>query len=354
MSTITPQLEQILGKVIADLGGTALAALAIIGDRLGLYKTLAEIGPTTSAELAQATGTNERMVREWLAAQAASGYVTYDGETKQFRMTEEQRLVLADTESPFYMGGGFYSAAATVHDEPKLAEAFRTGKGIGWGDHCNCLFCGVERFYRTGYAANLVQSWLPALDDVVGKLESGGLVADVGCGHGASTLVMARAFPRSRFVGFDYHGPSIERATTAAREQGLSNARFEIGTAQDFPQHAGSDYDLIAVFDALHDMGDPRGAARQALRRLKKDGTWMIVEPAAADDLAGNLNPVGRVYYAMSTSVCVPTAMSQTGGEALGAQAGPAAIADVVTSGGFTRFRTAAATPFNLVFEARP
>jgi len=354
MSTITPQLEQILGKVIADLGGTAIAALAIVGDRLGLYKKLAEIGPATSAELAQATGTNERMVREWLSAQAASGYVAFDGETKRFRMTEEQQLVLADTESPFYMGGGFYSAAATVYDESKLAEAFRSGKGIGWGDHCNCLFCGVERFYRTGYAANLVQNWLPALDDVIGKLKAGGLAADVGCGHGASTLVMARTFPKSRFVGFDYHGPSIERATAAAREQGLTNVRFEIARAQDFPQYDGESYDLVAIFDALHDMGDPRGAARQALHRLKTDGTWMIVEPAAADNLSENLNPVGRVYYAMSTSVCVPTALSQDGGESLGAQAGPAAIAEIAKSGGFTRFRTAAATPFNLVFEARP
>jgi ubiquinone/menaquinone biosynthesis C-methylase UbiE len=354
MSDMTPQLQQILGKVIADLGGTANAALVIVGDRLGLFKKLAEIGPATSAELAKQTGTNERLVREWLAAQAASEYVTYDAETKRFRMTEEQAQVLADSESPFFMAGGFFSAAATVHDEQKLAEAFRTGKGIGWGDHCNCLFCGVERFYRTGYAANLVQNWLPALTDVTGKLEAGALVADIGCGHGASTLVMARAFPKSRFVGFDYHGPSIERATAAAGEQGLRNVRFEIATAQDFPLYDGEAYDLAAIFDALHDMGDPRGAARQACRNLKDDGTWMIVEPAAADELAGNLNPVGRVYYAMSTSVCVPTAMSQNGGEALGAQAGPAAIAEIAKSGGFTRFRTAAATPFNLVFEARP
>jgi SAM-dependent methyltransferase len=354
MSTMTPRLQEILGKVIADLGGTAIAALAITGDRLGLYRKLAEIGPAMPADLARATGTNERMVREWLAAQAASDYVTYDAATQRFHMSEEQKAVMADTESPFYMGGGFYSAASTLHDEPKLTEAFRSGKGIDWGDHCNCLFCGTERFYRTGYAANLVQTWLPALTDVVGKLEEGALVADVGCGHGASTLVMARAFPKSRFIGFDYHGSSIERAAALAAEQSLKNVRFETATAQDFPISDGEAYDLVAVFDALHDMGDPCGAARQAHRNLKPDGTWMIVEPAAADDLAGNLNPVGRVYFAMSTSVCVPAAMSQPGGEALGAQAGPAAIGAVAKDGGFTRFRTAAATPFNLVFEARP
>jgi ubiquinone/menaquinone biosynthesis C-methylase UbiE len=354
MSTMTPKLQQTIGKVIADLGGTANAALVIVGDRLGLYKKLAEIGPATPAELAEQTGTHERMVREWLAAQAASDYVAYDAETKRFSMTPEQVQVLADSESPFFMAGGFFSAAAAVNDEPKLTAAFRSGKGIGWGEHCNCLFCGTERFFRTGYAANLVQNWLPALTDVMAKLETGALVADVGCGHGASTLVMARAFPNSRFTGFDYHGPSIERATAAAGQEGLSNVRFEIATAQDFPRRDGEAYDLVAIFDALHDMGDPRGAARHALGSLKNDGTWMIVEPAASDVLAENLNPVGRVFYAMSTSICVPAAMSQTGGEALGAQAGPAAIAEVAQSGGFTRFRTAAATPFNLVFEARP
>lgn len=354
MSTMTPQLQQTLGKAITDLGGTANAALVLVGDRLGLYKALVEIGPATPAELAEQTGTHERLVREWLAAQAASEYVTYDPVTERFGMSPEQALVFADTDSPFYMAGGFFAAAAAVGDEKKLAEAFRSGDGIGWGDHHTCLFCGTEKFFRPGYASNLVQHWLPTLSGMIDKLESGANVADIGCGHAVSTLVMARAFPNSRFVGFDYHGPSIERAAALAAEQGLSNVRFEVATAQEFPQLDGEPYDLVAIFDALHDMGDPRGAARQVRRNLQDDGSWMIVEPAASDVFAENLNPVSRVFYAMSTAICVPSAMSQQGGEALGAQAGPAAIAEVVESGGFTRFRTATATPFNLVFEARP
>lgn len=353
MQAMTSTLQATLGKVISDLGGTANAALVMVGDRLGLYKAVADIGPCTAGELAEKTGTHERYVLEWLSAQAASEFVTYDAATERFSLSAEQAMIFADEDSPYYMAGGFFSAAAAVNDEQKLAEAFRSGQGIAWGDHHTCLFCGTEKFFRPGYASNLVQSWLPALTDMVDRLESGALVADVGCGHGASTLVMAQAYPNSRFIGFDYHGPSIDRATALAAEQGLPNVRFEVASAQEFPQREGP-YDLVAIFDALHDMGDPRGAARQAHRNLKPDGTWMIVEPAASDTLQENLNPVSRVFFAMSTAVCVPSALSQEGGEALGAQAGPAVIEDVVTSGGFRRFRTATATPFNLVFEARP
>lgn len=353
MTTITPQLQQTLGKAISDLGGTANAALVMVGDRLGLYKTLAEIGPATAEELAAHTGTNERYVREWLAAQAASEYVTYDAATEQFSMTDEQALVLADSDSPFYMAGGFFSAAAAVTDEQALARAFVSGEGISWGDHHSCLFCGTEKFFRPGYASHLVPSWIPALTGMVEKLNAGAIVADVGCGHASSTLLMAEAFPQSQFFGFDIHGPSIDRARELAAQQRLGNVRFEVGTAQDFLLTGGRRYDLVAMFDALHDMGDPRGAARHIRHSLDDDGSWMIVEPAAADRLEHNLNPVSRVFYAMSTSICVPAAMSQEGGEALGAQAGPAAIAEVVKSGGFAQLRTAVATPFNLVLEAR-
>lgn len=354
MQTMSPQLQKTLGKVITDLGGTANAALVIVGDRLGLYAALAEIGPATPAELAEHTGTHERYIREWLAAQAASGYVTYDPQIERFSMSPEQAMIFADENSPAYMAGGFFSAAAAVNGESKLAKAFQTGEGIGWGDHHDCLFCGVEKFFRPGYAHNLVQTWIPSLSDMTAKLEAGAIAADIGCGHGSSTLVMAKAYPNSQFVGFDYHGPSIKRARELAAEQGLCNAKFEVATAQAFPQVNGEPYDLVTVFDALHDMGDPRGAAREVRRNLKADGSWMIVEPAAGDRLEENLNPVSRVFYAMSASVCVPTAMSQDGGEALGAQAGPQAIAEIAAVSGFTRFRTATTTPFNLVFEARP
>lgn len=354
MQTISLELQSLVGAVLTDLGATANAALVMVGDRLGLYKSLAEFGPATPLELAEATGTHERYVREWLSAQAASQYVSYDAATRRFSLSPEQRMVFAEADGPLYMAGGFFAAAAAVHAEGKLEKVFRTGEGIPWGEHCSCLFCGVEKFFRPGYVAHLIQEWLPALDGATAKLESGASVADLGCGHGASTLVMAKAFPNSKFVGFDYHAPSVERARRLAKEQGATNARFEVATAQDFPQADGVPYDLVAIFDALHDMGDPRGAARQVRRNLHPDGSWMIVEPAASDRLEENLNPVGRVFYAMSTAVCVPGAMSQTGGDALGAQAGPERIAGVASDGGFTRFRTAASTPFNLVFEAKP
>jgi SAM-dependent methyltransferase len=353
MQTMTAELEQLIGKVIADLGGTANAALVIVGDRLGLYRTLAEVGPATSHELARQTGTHERYLREWLAAQAASSYVNYDTATKRFSMSREQAMLFADENSPVYMAGGFFAAASAINDERHLAEAFRTGLGIAWSEHHDCLFCGTEKFFRPSYAGNLIPSWLPSLGDMPARLQAGGTVADLGCGHGCSTILMAKAYPASRFVGFDSHPASIERARVLAAEQDLPNVRFEIATAQDFPRIDGDGYDLVAIFDALHDMGDPRGAARRVKAMLKADGTWMIVEPAAGDRLEENLNPVGRVFYAFSTAVCVPSALSQDGGESLGAQAGPAALEDVVTSSGFSRFRIATRTPFNLVFEAK-
>jgi ubiquinone/menaquinone biosynthesis C-methylase UbiE len=353
MQTMTHALEQLLGRVVGDLGAMANGVLVIVGDRLGLYRALAEIGPASSQALAEQTGTRERYVREWLAAQAASGYVTYDPGSQCFRLTPEQALLFADENSPVHLAGGFFSAAAVINDEKRLTEAFRTGQGIPWGEHHDCLFCGTEKFFRPSYASNLVQTWIPSLGDISARLEAGGTVADIGCGHGCSTLLLARAYPNSRFVGYDYHAPSIERAQRLAAEQGLSNVAFEVATAQNFPRINSIGYDLVAVFDALHDMGDPRGVARHVREVLKDDGAWMIVEPAASDRLEDNFYPVGRVYYAFSAAVCVPSALSQEGGEALGAQAGPAALAEVIRSSGFSTTRIATQSPFNLVLEAR-
>jgi SAM-dependent methyltransferase len=275
--------------------------------------------------------------------------VQYDPDTGKFRLTPEQAAVFADSDSPVYMAGGFYSVAAVFADEPKLMEAFRTGKGVGWADHCNCLFCGVERFFRPGYKAHLVSEWLPALDGVVAELEKGARVADIGCGHGASTMIMAEAFPKSEFIGFDFHGPSIDHARKHAK--GTGNLRFEVARAQDF---GGEAYDFVTMFDALHDMGDPVGALRQVRRKIKPDGTLMLVEPFAGDTLEDNLNPVGRIYYAFSASVCVPSSLGQEVGAALGAQAGEAKLRAVAKNGGFARFRRAAETPFNMILELRP
>lgn len=346
------KLHAFLGQMVGDLGAAANAPLMLIGDRLGLYKALATAGPLTSAGLAAQTGTAERFDREWLAAQAAAGYVRYDPETDTYDMEPEQAMVLADDESPVFLAGLFESLYAMMVAEPKIREAFQTGKGVGWHEHHPCLFSGTERFFRTGYRANLVQDWLPELDGVVEKLERGASVADVGCGHGASTIIMAQAFPNSRFVGFDYHDASIARATEAAREAGVEETvRFEVASAQDYP---GANYDLVATFDCLHDMGDPVGAARHIRQSLAPDGTWLIVEPFANDKLADNLNPVGKLYYAASTMLCTPASLSQEVGLGLGAQAGEARLRDVVEAGGFTRFRRATATPFNLILEARP
>lgn len=349
-TSIDPQkLEALLGKMVTELGAAANAALVLLGDKLGLYKAIAAEGPVTSEELARRTQTRERYVREWLSAQAASGFLGYDPATGTFALSPEQAAVLADDDSPVNMTGGFYSLAAVFADEPRLTEAFRTGDGVSWGDHCNCLFCGTERFFRPGYKAHLIDEWLPSLDGVVEKLTRGAKVADIGCGHGASTSIMAEAFPQSQFTGYDFHTPSIETARRNAN--GIGNVAFEVAKAKDF---AGDNYDLVTIFDALHDMGDPVGAAAHIRSRLAKDGTLMIVEPLAGDNLEDNFNPVGRIYYAFSTNICVPSSLSQEVGAALGAQAGEKRLTDTLKAAGFTRIRRASGTPFNMVLEARP
>jgi len=342
------KLEPLLGTVVNELGAAGNGALVIIGDKLGLFRALAA-GAMTPAGLANKTGTHERYIREWLSSQAATGFVTYDAEGGKFSLSPEQAAVFALEDSPVNMTGGFYPLSAVYADEPKLTEAFKSGKGLGWGEHCNCLFCGVERFFRPGYQAHLVTEWLPALDGVVAKLERGAAVADVGCGHGVSTVLMAKAFPKSQFVGFDFHDASIAHARKHV--EGLSNLRFETARAQDF---GGANYDLVTIFDALHDMGDPVGAVAHARKALKPDGTLMVVEPMAGDTLAENLNPVGRIYYASSTNICVPTSLGQEVGAALGAQAGAKRLGEVVRKGGFSQFRKVAGTPFNMILEARP
>jgi SAM-dependent methyltransferase len=345
-------LEAFMGKMVGDLGAAMSAALVIIGDRLGLYKAMAQLGPATSAELAALAGASERYVREWLAAQAASGYVSYDGVKGRYFLSVEQAMVFAEEGGPAFMAGAFEVLAAMFHDEPKVSEAFKTGKGVGWHEHHACLFRGTERFFRPGYNANLVSSWIPALEGVEARLEAGAKVADIGCGHGASTVLMAQSFPNSRFFGFDYHQPSIERARAVAEDEGVAErTHFAVASAKDIP---GEGYDLVCIFDALHDMGDPVGAAGKIRSILKPDGTWLLVEPFAHDDVADNLNPVGRIFYSASTMICTPASMSQEVGLALGAQAGEARLRDVVAKAGFTRFRRAAETPFNLVFEVRP
>jgi SAM-dependent methyltransferase len=346
------RLNEFMGQFVQDLGAALSVTSILIGDKLGLYKAMADGDPVTPAELAERTGTDERYVREWLSGQAAGGYVHYDAKSECFTLPPEQALALAQDDSPAFIPGAFQMAASLVKDEPKIAAAFRSGDGVGWHEHDGDLFCGVERFFRPGYIANLVPSWIPALEGVEAKLQSGGLAADVGCGHGASTLIMAEAFPHARFVGFDYHPQSIEQARAAAERAGLSDrVSFEVASAKEFP---GSDYDLVAMFDCLHDMGDPVGAARHVLRSLREDGTWLIVEPFANDRLEDNLNPVGRVFYSASTMVCTPASRDQEVGLALGAQAGEARLSEVVGEAGFTRFRRATETPFNLVLEARP
>jgi SAM-dependent methyltransferase len=351
--TVNPdKLNEFLGKAIVDFGATFHAALIRIGDKLGLYKALGAGGPQTASELAKNTGTAERYVREWLCSQAAGGYVTYDSGSEKFHLTEEQAFALADENSPAFLPGAFQSALAAVKAGERLAECFKTGKGMGWHEHDPELFVGTERFFRPGYAANLVSAWIPSLEGVGEKLKSGARVADVGCGLGASTILMAKSYPKSEFVGFDYHDKSIETAKQRAREAGVGDRiRFEVAKAKDY---SGRDYDFVTFFDCLHDMGDPVGASSHVRSTLEKDGTWMIVEPFAGDKLDENLHPIGRAYYGASTLVCTPASLSQEVGLALGAQAGEKRLRDVVTSGGFTRFRRATQTPFNLVFEARP
>jgi ubiquinone/menaquinone biosynthesis C-methylase UbiE len=349
MSLNMEKLEPLLHMMVQELGAAANAALVLLGDKLGLYRALAEHGPMTAQELAAKTGTHERYVREWLSAQAASNYIEYDAAADTFSMSPEQAAVFADPESPVNMAGGFYSLAAVFAGEPKLTRAFQSGDGVGWGDHSNCLFCGTERFFRPGYKAHLVDEWLPALDGVTSKLAAGAQVADVGCGRGASTIIMAEAFPSSNFIGIDFHEDSITHAQSTAN--GHSNLRFEVALAQDF---AGANFDLVTVFDALHDMGDPVGAASHIRETLKPDGTLMLVEPLAGDALKDNLNPVGRVYYAFSTNICVPASLSQEVGAALGAQAGEKRLTEVLKEAGFSRVRRATDTPFNMILEARP
>jgi len=343
------RLKAFMEKAVADMGAAMHATLVVLGDKLGLYKAMAGAGWMTPAELAAQTGTAERYVREWLDANAASGYVSYNAETQQYQLPPEQEFALTVLDLP----GAFHVISACFKDEPKITQAFRTGEGVGWHEHDANLFFGTERFFRPNYANNLISSWIPALDGVSAKLASGGTVADVGCGHGASTMLMARAFPKSRFYGFDYHNGSIEYARHVAGRDGLlDQITFEVASAKNYPANGG--YDLVTFFDCLHDMGDPVGAARRVLSTLKPDGTWMIVEPFAGDRPEQNHNPIGRIYYAASTMICTPASLAQEVGAALGAQAGEERIRKVVTSAGFTRFRTAAQTPFNLVFEARP
>ena len=346
------RLNAFVGQMLGDMGATLSGALVIVGDRLGLYKAMAEIGPADAATLARRTGTAPRYMREWLAAQAASGYISYDAETEKFRLEPEQAMVFAEEGGPAFLAGFFDIAEAAFRATPRITEAFRSGRGVGWHEQHRCLFCGTERFFRTSYRHHLTNEWLPALEGVVEKLERGASVADVGCGHGASTILMAQAFPASRFFGFDYHPPSIEQAQRAAAEAGVAERiSFEVATAKEFPARG---YDLVAFFDCLHDMGDPVGAASHVRAALAADGTWLIVEPFAHDRMADNLNPVGRIYYAASTMICAPNSLSQEVGMALGAQAGELRLREVVTAGGFSRFRRATETPFNLVLEARP
>ena len=346
------KLQQFVFRAVEEVGATLNAALVVMGDKLGLYRALAGAGGVTPVELSRRTGVSERYVREWLNGQAAGGYVEYAPEQGTYTLPPEQTIALTDDQSPAYLPGFFQIALGSVIDSPRITEAARSGDGVGWHEHNHDVFDGCERFFRPGYNANLVPEWLPALDDVVEKLEAGGRVADIGCGHGSSTILMAQAFPNSTFLGSDYHAGSIETARARAEEAGVADrVRFETVSAA---EHPGAGYDLVTMFDCLHDMGDPVAAAAQVRRSLKPDGTWLIVEPMAGDRVEDNLNPVGRAYYGFSTFLCTPASLSQEVGLALGAQAGEARIGDVVAGGGFTRFRRAAETPFNLVFEARP
>ena len=344
------RLNELLGKVVTEMGAAANGPLITIGDKLGLYKTLSESGSLSSQQLADATNTAERYIREWASAQAASGYIDYDMTSNTFSMTPEQTAVFGNAKSPVFMTGAFYAISSLYFDESKIENAFKTGDGVSWGDHNSCLFCGTEKFFSPSYQGNLINSWLPALDGVVEKLQKGAKVADIGCGHAASTIIMAKAFPNSTFIGYDFHDKSIEQAIQRAKEAGVTNISFEVATAKDFP---GYDYDFISLFDCLHDMGDPVGACAHIKEALKPDGTCMIVEPFAKDSLAENLNPVGRAFYAFSTMLCVPCSLNQEVGKALGAQAGEKQLIKAITSGGFSQVRRATETPFNLILEAR-
>jgi ubiquinone/menaquinone biosynthesis C-methylase UbiE len=345
------KLMEFLHRFVGDLGATMAAGNVLVGDRLGLYRTLAE-QPMTPRELAERTGTAARYVDEWLRGQAAGGYVEYDAQAGTYSLTPEQAFVLTDPDGAVFAPGAFQLALGALRSEPQVAEAFRTGSGIGWHEHHDEVFTGCERFFRPGYSANLVASWLPALDGIEPRLRAGARVGDIGCGHGASTALMARAFPNSTFVGSDYHEESVIQARKRIADAGLGGqVTFEVASAQDF---AGGPYDLVTSFDCLHDMGDPLGAARHIKEMLAPDGAWMVVEPFAGSSVTDNLNPVGRVYYSFSTFLCVPSALSQDGGYSLGAQSGEESIARLASDAGFTTFRRVAETPFNIVYEARP
>jgi 2-polyprenyl-3-methyl-5-hydroxy-6-metoxy-1,4-benzoquinol methylase len=352
MAVDPEKLNQFIGKFLGDVGAAIQGPSILIGEQLGLYRALAADGPLTSEGLATKTGIPERYAREWLAGQAASGYVEYDAAAKRYWMTPEQAFALTVEDNPVYMPGVFYSIASVYKDQRKIAEAIKAGKGFGWHEHQNDLFIGTKKFFRPGYLANLVSSWLPSLESVVPKLQAGARVADVGCGLGASTIIMAKAFPKSKFIGFDYHLESIEWAQNDAfTEKVTQNTDFEVAAAKNF---RGPPYDLVTFFDCLHDMGDPVGAAKHARETLKPDGTLMVVEPFAKETVEQNLNPVGRIFYNASFLICVPASLSQEVGKGLGAQASDGSLNEVFREAGFTRVRKAIETPFNRVFEARP
>jgi SAM-dependent methyltransferase len=346
------KLEQFVFTVVGEIGATLNTAQVVMGERLGLYRAMAGAGWLSPGELARRTGVHERYVREWLNAQAAGAYVEYEPADGTYRLPPEQAAALADPDSPAYLAGFFQVTLGTLLDTHKVIDSARSGRGFGWHEHSSDVFDGCEIFFRTGYRANLMSSWLPALDGVVAKLEAGARVADIGCGHGVSTILLAQEYPKSTFIGTDYHEGSIATARQRAAEAGVTDrVRFETSLADTAP---GEHFDLVATFDCLHDMGDPVGAAQHIHEILASDGTWLIVEPMAGDRVEDNLNPVGRVYYGYSTFLCTPASLSQPPGLALGAQAGEQRIRDVVSAAGFTRFRRATETPFNIVYEARP
>ncbi len=346
------KLHEFMMKAVGEMGAAMNTALILVGDKLGIYKAMAGAEPMTSEEIAAKTKTHERYVREWLAAQSAGGFITYDATTNRYTLPPEQALALADETSPVFLPGFFEIVSACIKDEPKVTEAFRTGKGLGWHEHDHCLFAGTERFFRPNYRAHLIGEWIPALGDVESKLKAGAKVADVGCGLGTSTILMAQAYRKSTFVGFDYHPASIQMAREAAAKAGVSDrVKFEVASAKEYP---GEGYQLVAFFDCLHDMGDPEGAARHVRKTMDPGGAWMIVEPFANDKLEDNLNPIGRVFYSASTMLCTPASLSQEVGLGLGAQAGEARLSKILKNAGFTRVRRAAETPFNIVLEARP
>ena len=344
------RFEALMGKALTDIGGALAVLMAYMGDRLGLYKVLEKGGAGTSAEIAERAGLDERYVREWLSAVAAAGYVDYDAAGETFSLSPEAALIFAAEGDPRCLQGFFQAVKSVFDDEEKSTEAIRAGRGLGWGDRSPCCFCGTDRFFRPGYAANLVEAWIPALTGIEDRLKAGAKVADIGCGHGSSTVLMAQAYPNSSFTGFDFHAPSIEAARAKARAAGVGNAEFEVAAAKDFP---GADYDFVCIFDAIHDMGDPAGAAAHIRRALKPDGSFMVVEPLAGDTLGDNMHLLGQIFYSVSTCACVPASKAQEVGLALGAQAGEKRLAGVLREGGFASVRRAAQTDTNMVLEAR-